>query len=291
MASASFTSPQTLNLYNYCGNDPINHVDPSGLFWGWLKKFFGWIAKAFKWIVVVVTVAVIVLGIMASHGMLSAFFTKLLGVLAELSNFVGAASFQTLAADGMITIASVGIGVETYISAGLATVGAIANSFTNSPPQGGKICPPNIERLIRRGLWFKYTISEVNKMASKDYKDRPDSGVYKEIGGWILQSKDGKSYKAVIKPPEPQLGGEGDTSTQVRGLGEPRKYINDLMKEGWRVIGDFHSHPNKISNPGEVSIANARKVPGVWIYPDATTEVYGPSHGVLGVGIPKGCPK
>src|SRR6185369_6768948 len=31
MQSASLSSPQTLNLYAYCMNDPVNHVDPSGL--------------------------------------------------------------------------------------------------------------------------------------------------------------------------------------------------------------------------------------------------------------------
>ena len=32
MGAASLGDPQTLNMYAYCGNDPINHVDPDGLF-------------------------------------------------------------------------------------------------------------------------------------------------------------------------------------------------------------------------------------------------------------------
>src|SRR5437588_1299859 len=39
MSATSLTSPQTLNLYAYCVNDPINHIDPSGLgFFSFLKK-------------------------------------------------------------------------------------------------------------------------------------------------------------------------------------------------------------------------------------------------------------
>jgi RHS repeat-associated protein len=39
MNSTSRENPQTLNLYAYCTNDPINHTDPSGLgFFSFLKK-------------------------------------------------------------------------------------------------------------------------------------------------------------------------------------------------------------------------------------------------------------
>ncbi len=41
MSASSLAAPQTLNLYSYCGNDPINHTDPSGLFWGSLFKWIG----------------------------------------------------------------------------------------------------------------------------------------------------------------------------------------------------------------------------------------------------------
>ncbi len=35
-----------LSPYQYCGGDPVNRADPSGAWWGWLKK----IGKAFKWL-------------------------------------------------------------------------------------------------------------------------------------------------------------------------------------------------------------------------------------------------
>ena len=48
MSASSLASPQTLNLYSYCGNDPINHTDPSGLFWGGLFRAIGKIFSVFN---------------------------------------------------------------------------------------------------------------------------------------------------------------------------------------------------------------------------------------------------
>jgi RHS repeat-associated protein len=61
MASTSLNNPQSLNLYAYCTNDPINQTDPSGLgFFSFLKKLFKWIAVAMA--IVVAVVAVVTFG-------------------------------------------------------------------------------------------------------------------------------------------------------------------------------------------------------------------------------------
>src|SRR6185503_12014229 len=48
MKASSLEHPQTLNLYAYVANDPINRTDPDGLFWGALKRFFKKLGKFFS---------------------------------------------------------------------------------------------------------------------------------------------------------------------------------------------------------------------------------------------------
>lgn len=62
MASVNLSSPQTLNMYAYCGNDPINRVDPSGLFWGKLWRAISKILTN-KWVRIALAVAVAVLSL------------------------------------------------------------------------------------------------------------------------------------------------------------------------------------------------------------------------------------
>ena len=72
MSSVSLSAPQTLNLYAYCGNDPINHTDPNGLFWGFLKKLFKWIIVAVAVIVAVITIVGVLAAPATIAGILSA---------------------------------------------------------------------------------------------------------------------------------------------------------------------------------------------------------------------------
>ena len=48
MRAAAIGQPQTLNMYSYCGNDPINRLDPDGMFWGKIKNFFKKVGKIFS---------------------------------------------------------------------------------------------------------------------------------------------------------------------------------------------------------------------------------------------------
>ncbi|HVQ38640.1 MAG TPA: RHS repeat-associated core domain-containing protein, partial [Pyrinomonadaceae bacterium] len=60
MSASSMTNPQSLNMYGYVGNDPVNRTDPTGLFWG---KVFGFFKKLIKVVMVALAVALIVVAI------------------------------------------------------------------------------------------------------------------------------------------------------------------------------------------------------------------------------------
>ncbi|HKY42964.1 MAG TPA: RHS repeat-associated core domain-containing protein [Pyrinomonadaceae bacterium] len=48
MNASSLEHPQSLNLYSYVANDPVNRTDPDGLFWGAIKRFFKKLGKIFS---------------------------------------------------------------------------------------------------------------------------------------------------------------------------------------------------------------------------------------------------
>lgn len=64
MKSVDLNTPQSLNLYNYCGNDPINRTDPEGL--SWLRKLWRGLKAAFSVLLVVAVVVAIVVPVISA---------------------------------------------------------------------------------------------------------------------------------------------------------------------------------------------------------------------------------
>jgi RHS repeat-associated protein len=130
LLSSSLISPQTLNLYAYCGNDPINHTDPDGLFF---KKLFKWISKILKWVVIALTVAVIVLSLIVapgSQGLLASIFFKLTAILGKIGSIFGFTNSAVIAA------AEAGSTIAAVIAAGgglavLAAGSVVANALSH----------------------------------------------------------------------------------------------------------------------------------------------------------------
>ncbi len=97
MDAVDFNQPQTLNLYSYCGNDPINHTDPDGLFWGAIGR---WIKKQLKWILAAVAVALAVVAVVLFPWSAPVTLKAVLGLVAALasaaSSVFGATGHKTL---------------------------------------------------------------------------------------------------------------------------------------------------------------------------------------------------
>jgi RHS repeat-associated protein len=90
MGAVSLSDPQSLNLYAYCGNDPINHTDPDGLFWKEIGNFFKKVGKALQAVAIAVSkvlnnrwvrIGVFALGfLMPGFQLLNATFAKVVAV-------------------------------------------------------------------------------------------------------------------------------------------------------------------------------------------------------------------
>ncbi len=145
MGSVSLVDPQSLNLHAYCGNDPVNHLDPSGLgFFSFLGKVFSFFAKIAKWVAVVVSVAVIVAAVLQVG-----FDIQLLPILGNILSKLGIIQLggvgASFAAGAGGTAVGVGLGATSYVLGGLAAAGAV-NDFMQrrrETPQnpGGQFTP------------------------------------------------------------------------------------------------------------------------------------------------------
>jgi RHS repeat-associated protein len=112
MGAASLSDPQTLNLYAYCGNDPINHTDPDGLFF---KKLFKAIGKILsnKWVRLAIGIALAILSTGSSAFIIHNFALKVssLGIGVVQTTTITAAGW---AAIGLSAALAVGSAVNAY---------------------------------------------------------------------------------------------------------------------------------------------------------------------------------
>jgi RHS repeat-associated protein len=106
MGAVSLGDPQSLNMYAYCANDPVNRTDPSGLFWG---KLFGFIKKLFKIIAVAVAVALAIIAIWIAPPFGAAVVAKLL----VMSGLILASTFGPRPVKVIIGLGLLAFGIYT----------------------------------------------------------------------------------------------------------------------------------------------------------------------------------
>lgn len=140
MNAVDLSSPQTLNLYAYCTNDPINHTDPSGL------GFFSFLKKLFKWIVLIVTVIVAVLTVMytgqihAAIGLIKTVFAVIAAVASAVSQVANALGLQRLGVifDIIAAGASFGFSLRSIAGSGLAKLKTIFKAIQDGATLASK---------------------------------------------------------------------------------------------------------------------------------------------------------
>jgi len=120
--AASLADPQSLNMYSYVGNDPVNRTDADGLFWGKLWRALKKILSN-KWVQLAITIAILVI----AHYYPDSIF----GFLSGSSGAQGAApSLQVAPAAHSATAAAAKAAAQASIAAmdaaGIPLEGAIA---------------------------------------------------------------------------------------------------------------------------------------------------------------------
>ena len=226
MGSVSLSVPQTLNLYAYCTNDPINHTDPSGLgFFSFLKKLFKWVMLAIAIVAAVLTIAGAIFGPIAMAAFAKTMLGGVLNFIANIPGLIGSSLFSGAAGsiagalgftEGALSIATnainglLGWGV---LAAGRTAVGAIASNFDQVELAGDKRKQWNTARFVLLSV----------------LKD-PKSRCYN-----FLKSK-GFDPDAIVKDVDTQKPFDGFQSTNPEDFGalgaSPQEFFNRNANEG-----------------------------------------------------------
>lgn len=276
MGASSLADPQSLNMYAYCGGDPINRTDPSGLFWGKLFKF---ISKAFKVVLVAAAIVAAVVGVLAISGFFSplvgvAFGLKLLAASAlgfasafgppwvgQAIGIAGGVVSIYRQAPGIITnFASIGAAKEgTQALARLATVGAVANSFQN-PNRGN--------RKQRRS----YKSAEAAAIAALRANNVRSIKEDREYAGRVCERIDGSFTYTV-----------GPANARAKGTSDPGDCPSDTtLADSWHTHG--RADPNDPYSPFEefsgsdIEGANADGVREYMSAPTGRIRMYDPNN-------------
>jgi hypothetical protein len=312
MNAASLGDPQSLNLYSYVGNDPINRLDPDGLFWGKLFRIIGKIVNIIK---VVVAVALAVIAIWLAPALSGAIIAKLL----IASGLLLADVFAPRPVKIIIGLALLAYGIYTSkpgiivnhndgvygdgdltrlqrLIRGLFRIApylSLAGAITRLQGQGDIYttpkCPPGQVTLKN---------SPVVKSAIQDGIARQKAFLQKygrtiEHGGWIFWKKGTNTLRFVAKAPITQETSPNGHRGQPGYDGATGVYLNNppALGNGWVAVATYHLHPqNLFGDSGDITATDQYKVPGITGLPNGQFKVLGNySSSIFNQGSPKGC--
>jgi RHS repeat-associated protein len=233
MSAVSLVSPQTLNLYSYCGNDPINHVDPDGLFF---KKLFKWIKKILKWIVVAVVIAVAVIALVVSPQAAVAFLKVLATFLTKIGIFKATPIIMNLAEGAVVTGVKIGLGALGKALVGLYGVGAVADFAQKKKGNPAQRRKSIIENAVISAIWRLE-----NMPGCKEFIQGSSS--HDPVSTLKTLHKDGNIFydkNLGLAKSDPVAKVTDASGNSVAGLGTKSnirlgtKYFDDWTVGGWR---------------------------------------------------------
>ena len=156
MGAASLNDPQTLNMYAYVGNDPINHTDPDGLsFFSFFKRLFRGVGQIFsavgaavakvlnnRWVRIGVFIASLLIGISAVVNLLGKAVTAAIQTGLKIYNTVAdiASSLQLTGQlwQGKFKELGVSLGLGLISSAISTIADGVIRGVTDALTKNGK---------------------------------------------------------------------------------------------------------------------------------------------------------
>ncbi|HEY0111002.1 MAG TPA: RHS repeat-associated core domain-containing protein [Fibrella sp.] len=271
MNAVSLTRPQTLNLYTYCGNDPVNHTDPSGLFFG---SLFRWIGKALKVIMIAVAVFIAVAAMIAMPELApvlgKAFFAKLFLLSGSLfaqavappkiGAVIGIITGMILSGPGIIVnIAGTAASkVPTWqrLLAATSFVGSVSNSLA---AKRGKKKPSDksiIRSSVNSALWRIRSKPGCKQFLQEEFKgldpEKVLSDVFSkgqvvrvgsmmQIGGGVAQTNVGAGSNGQIRLSEKWFD-DANVGGWVGTLNRANARTMVLLHEVKHLVGTPHDH-------------------------------------------------